>query len=1161
MAEVPPIRDSASAYASTPPAGPVRIEGGASPLIAVLDALPEIVHVYDAEWRWIHINVRAAEWLRSLGRDPDALLGRCVWEEFPAAAGSPTYAAATRAVSENREVRYEMHHGGRLYETRIMPYADGAVSLTRDVTQRWAEERRRSFLAEAGAMMTDRPTPHEVLPRLVRLATGLLADCAIAWVLEDGRLVRVATAHVDPQRKPLLHEIERLAPLHRTDPVVARVLNSGVPVRIGPDDLRSIAITDEHMRLARSIGLASAVLLPVVVDGEPVGILAVATDGSGRLPLDDDTVDVLGEVARRAGLALALASARHRAEEVADRLRRLQRATSTLSGPLSLEGVLDLLVDQAVDATSAYMGAVYEIEPGEGDFVLLRHVGLAPAIAERYQRLSAADVTPVGDVGRTGQPVFVESAAAWRERYGVEPRRDGVPVADGAWVALPLFADERLTGAMVLGFERARRFEPDDREFLTSLADQCAQTLARSRANQALRESEERFRATFERAGVGIAHVDLEGRWRRVNQRICEIVGYTRDELFALTFQDITHPDDLAADLVQLRRMMAGRLDLYDMEKRYLRKDGISVWVHLTVSVVRTATGAARYFIAVVEDIDRRKRMEAEAETRQAALELERRRLRAVLDLLPAGVWIASADGNIVEANSAAQEIWGGRAPRSRREEYHQDYRAFWPDGRPVGPGEWGLSRALAGQRTGPEEVVIEAFDRSRRTILNYGIPIRTEDAEVAGAVALSVDITDRKQVEQSLRRATRQLAILFRATSGLLAADRPTELLGDILEDLRQLIGVDVCFHYLADDPDARVLRLEQALGVGPDIAEAWRQLPFGTAVCGTVARDREPIIVEDVQVSTHELAAVIRSLGVTAYACFPLTADDRLLGTLSFGLRDRTRFDDHELSLLKALSEQLAMAIDRARSLESEHRARRLAEEASRAKSGFMATVSHELRTPLNAVIGYASLLQDGIPEPVGEGALRQVERIRIAATHLLQLIEEVLTFSRLESGREHITVERVALADLVREVRAVAEPLAASSGLAFAVHTPDDPVFLHTDPRKLRQILLNLVGNALKFTDEGEVSVAVHRAGADIVFSVSDTGIGIRDEHRHRLFEPFWQADASMTRRAQGTGLGLSISHRFIQLLGGEITVESEPGVGSTFAFRLPLRPPDA
>jgi PAS domain S-box-containing protein len=235
---------------------------------------------------------------------------------------------------------------------------------------------------------------------------------------------------------------------------------------------------------------------------------------------------------------------------------------------------------------------------------------------------------------------------------------------------------------------------------------------------------------------------------------------------------------------------------------------------------------------------------------------------------------------------------------------------------------------------------------------------------------------------------------------------------------------------------------------------------------------------------------------------------------------------------------------------------RAREEVEKASQAKSDFIATISHELRTPLTGVLGYAELLRTGVPEPIPDGAVRHVDRILLAARHLQQIIDQILTFSRLEAGGEQARPNEVRVPVLVDEVRGLVQPMADDKGLALDVDYRAAPATITTDQGKLRQILLNLLGNAVKYTDAGRVDLVVQEAGDAVLFQVRDTGVGIPADALDRVFEPFWQAEAPAGTLPSGTGLGLSITRELVRLLGGEIRVESEEGCGSTFAVRLPV-----
>jgi len=249
--------------------------------------------------------------------------------------------------------------------------------------------------------------------------------------------------------------------------------------------------------------------------------------------------------------------------------------------------------------------------------------------------------------------------------------------------------------------------------------------------------------------------------------------------------------------------------------------------------------------------------------------------------------------------------------------------------------------------------------------------------------------------------------------------------------------------------------------------------------------------------------------------------------------------------------------------RAKQAAEQARREAQAATQAKSEFLATMSHEIRTPMTAILGFADELllevESGAPSERVVPALRTIKR---NGEHLLRLLDDVLDAAKIESGKLQLEIRPCSPAELADEVAELLRGRAEAKGLRLVVEPqPGAPETIATDPTRARQILVNLVGNAIKFTDAGEVRVRVSGEGTRAVFEVIDTGIGIPTEQQAKLFEPFTQADGSLGRRHGGTGLGLSISRKLARLLGGNVTVESAPGQGSTFRIRLPLQPPRA
>ncbi|HEX3533644.1 MAG TPA: ATP-binding protein, partial [Gemmatimonadaceae bacterium] len=291
-----------------------------------------------------------------------------------------------------------------------------------------------------------------------------------------------------------------------------------------------------------------------------------------------------------------------------------------------------------------------------------------------------------------------------------------------------------------------------------------------------------------------------------------------------------------------------------------------------------------------------------------------------------------------------------------------------------------------------------------------------------------------------------------------------------------------------------------------------------------------------------------LMRELRFRSALVVPMIARGRTCGALTLVSTDKgRRYGDEDVTLATELATRAALAIDNAQLYRS-------ALAASEAKSAFLATMSHELRTPLNAIIGYQSLLKEAIDGPLNQSQLTQLNRIRASADHLLGLIDEVLTFSRVEAGKEEVRREETSLRSIVNEAITMIAPLAGVKGLS--VRADGDEALLFTDGSKLRQILLNLLSNAVKFSDSGEIRIRSRLDGDMVEISVTDTGIGIAEENLERIFDPFWQVEQRSTRKVGGTGLGLSVSRTLARLIGGDIRVESEIGKGSSFILTLPL-----
>jgi signal transduction histidine kinase len=524
--------------------------------------------------------------------------------------------------------------------------------------------------------------------------------------------------------------------------------------------------------------------------------------------------------------------------------------------------------------------------------------------------------------------------------------------------------------------------------------------------------------------------------------------------------------------------------------------------------------------------------------------------LETVLDQMPGSVILAEApSGRVLFENHQVAKIWrdppGDRAPRE----------GFHPDGSPYRHEEWPLNRTIAtGEVVEGEEIEIRRGDGTRGVVLVSASPVRDAGGAMVAAVATMYDVTEQKRGEAARHFLAEAGSVL---SSSL---DTPTTLrnLARLaVPTLADWCGVDVI------GPGGRLERLAvehvdpERVALARELAERFPPSDAASAVHRAMDTG-EPLLFSEITdedlvaaARSEEHLALLRALGFRSGMVVPLIARGSALGAISlFASESGRRFTQQDLALAQEFAGRAALAVDNARLYDE-------ATAANRAKSDFLAVVSHELRTPLTAIIGYTELMELGIPEPLTPRQKEQVQRVEIAAQHLLQLIEEILTMVSIEAGREKVRPAPILLSELLHRVEVIIAPLAAEKKLELVVAPLDEDVQMEIDPDKAVQMLLNLLSNAVKFTSQGSVELRARRVGEKVEVAVRDTGMGVEPEYLEQIFEPFWQVEQPATRRAGGSGLGLAVSRRLAELLGGEVRVESEPGKGSTFTATLPVR----
>jgi signal transduction histidine kinase/DNA-binding response OmpR family regulator len=413
----------------------------------------------------------------------------------------------------------------------------------------------------------------------------------------------------------------------------------------------------------------------------------------------------------------------------------------------------------------------------------------------------------------------------------------------------------------------------------------------------------------------------------------------------------------------------------------------------------------------------------------------------------------------------------------------------------------------------------------------------------------------------EELTRSVAELRALGEVGAAVSSSlDLPT-VLSTIVARAVELSSADAGTIYELDEED-EVFVPRANYGLSEAIVQSLRESPLrlGDGAVGRAAVSRSVVQISDVErESDYVPSEAVQRGGFRALLAVPLLRNDQVIGGLVVRRKSPTEFPEAVVRLLQTFAGQSVLAMQNARYFQEIQEKSEALAAASQHKSQFLANMSHELRTPLNAVISVTEMLLEDAHDFKRADEIEPLERVIRAARHLLALINEILDLSKIEAGKMELHLESFSLAPVVEDVIKTIQPLADKAGNAVAVHCPADIGVMRADQTRVRQALLNLLSNANKFTERGSVSVSVRRVeghdGEHIEMAVADTGIGMTPEQTSRLFQEFVQADASTTRRYGGTGLGLVISRRFCQMMGGDISVESEAGRGSTFTIRLP------
>ena len=709
----------------------------------------------------------------------------------------------------------------------------------------------------------------------------------------------------------------------------------------------------------------------------------------------------------------------------------------------------------------------------------------------------------------------------------------------------------------------------------------------------ALKRAEAELRKLYravEQSVSTIVITDLNGTIEFVNPAFSRITGYSAEEAIGQNpriLKSGRHPPEFYREMWDT--LIRG--DVWQGELINKKKNGELYWEAATISPVKDETGRTTHYLAVKEDITERKRAEEELRIKHRQQQILNTLLQISLEdlslaeqlervlqeiltipwlpLLPrGGIFLVEDDPEVltlqVQQNlgSALQTMCArvpfgrclcGRAAATRRilftdcmDERHENvYEGITPHGHynvPIVSGQEVLG-----------VVVLYLPEGHKKT-----------EGEVSFLQAIASTLAGmirRKRTEEELRLRRRQAETLRAATQVLSSTLDLSQVFELILSELQKVVPYDsVAVQQLKGDRLEIIgcrgfPNPEEIIGISFDLTK-------DDSPNREVIETREPLILHNpaakypaFQSDPHASAHIASWLGV------PLLFGDRPIGMISVDKQEPGFYHQEHARLAMAFAAQAAVAIENARLFDEVQRAKEAALEASRLKSQILAAVNHDLRTPLGAILGYTELLQGGAYGSLSDRQQEVVTKVLDSAYYLTDLVNDLLDGAQLEAGRLELNIAPFNLPEMVGRVESRMNVLAQKKGLALAVEVaPDMPTMLSGDEKRLQRILSNLLGNAIKFTETGEVRARIYRLDPNRwAMQVTDTGPGIPPEAQAYIFEAFRQVDNSLTRRPSGSGLGLSIVKQLVEMMGGEIALESKVGQGSTFTVMLPLTLP--